>query len=121
MENENPSKTKQSEGNLTAAFTYFLGWLTGLIFLFLEKEDEFIRFNAAQSVVVFGAVTVVPLLLPPLSVIVGPLGLVLWVILMYKSYKNERVELPLVADLAKSLEKAIKPAEVSPEDTKEEK
>ncbi len=113
MEENNVSKkdTQTTEGNLPAALTYFAGWITGLVFLLTEKEDDFIRFNAAQSIVVFGALNVlslIPLLGQLLLIVIVPLGVVLWVVLMYKAYKNEKFELPVASDLAKQLEKALK-------------
>lgn len=99
---------KHPDGNLSAAFTYFLWWITGLIFLFLEKEDEFIRYNAALSVVVFGIISVLSVVLFPLAVLFLSLGVVLWVVLSYKAYNNERVELPFLTDLAKKVEEFSK-------------
>ena len=112
MEDNKVSKSEsKAEGNLPAAITYFAGWITGLIFLLTEKEDDFIRFNAAQSMVVFGALNVlslIPLLGQLLLIVIVPLGVVLWIVLMYKAYNNEKFELPVAADLAKQLEKALK-------------
>lgn len=112
MENnkETPEKA-EVEGNLTAALTYFVGWLTGLIFLLTEKDDDFVRFHAAQSIVVFGALTVIsliPIIGQILSVFLWPLGVVLWIVLMVKAYQNEKFELPVAGDLAKKVEKAIR-------------
>jgi len=102
------AETKQ--GNVNAALTYLAGWLTGLIFLLTEKEDKFIRFHAAQSVVVFGALTVitlVPFLGQLLGLFLWPVGLILWIVLMIKAYNNEKFELPMIGDYAKKLEKQI--------------
>ena len=90
--------------NTEAMLCYALGWVSGLIFLFVEKEDKLIRFHAMQSVVVFGALTVlsfIPLIgwiLSPLLMIVG---LVLYVVLMVKAYRGEEFELPLAGKLAR--------------------
>ena len=35
-----------------------LGWVTGLIFYFIDKRP-FVRFHAAQSIVVFGGLTLI--------------------------------------------------------------
>jgi uncharacterized membrane protein len=40
--------------NVAGALCYVLGWITGLIFFFVDKRP-FVRFHAAQSIVVFGA------------------------------------------------------------------
>lgn len=100
----------EKKGNVNAALTYLAGWVTGLIFLLTEKEDQFIRFHAAQSLVVFGALTIitlVPFLGQLLGLILWPLGLILWIVLMVKAYNNEKFELPVVGEYAKKLEKKI--------------
>jgi uncharacterized membrane protein len=38
--------------NLAALLSYVFGWITGLIFLLLDKRP-YVRFHAAQSIVVF--------------------------------------------------------------------
>ena len=38
---------------------YSAWWVTGLVFLALERSDESVRFHAAQSVVVFGLASAV--------------------------------------------------------------
>ncbi len=104
------TNTNQAEGNVKAALTYLVGWITGLIFLLTEKEDEFVRFHAAQSLTLFGLITVitfVPLLGQLLGLILWPLSLVLWIVLMVKAYKNEKFELPVISDWAKQIEPKI--------------
>ena len=62
----NESKDKTSMGlepNLAGLLCYVLGWITGFIFFILEKENQFVRFHAMQSIVVFGALTVVNIVL----------------------------------------------------------
>ncbi|WP_342305923.1 hypothetical protein [Methanolobus sp. ZRKC5] len=46
------SKTKIGVNeNIAGVIAYILGWITGLILLFVEKENKFVRFHAAQSTV----------------------------------------------------------------------
>jgi uncharacterized membrane protein len=91
--------------NTTAALSYVLGWLTGIVFLLIEK-DKFVRFHAAQSIVVFGILTVV-VLIPGIGWVIAPLawivGFVLWLVLIFKAYQGEEFKLPWVGDLAKKL------------------
>ena len=47
------------EQNLEGLLCYVIGWITGIIFLLLEKDNKFVRFHAVQSIVIFGAFTVV--------------------------------------------------------------
>ena len=100
------TSSSQKEGNIKALLTYVAGWLTGLVFLLTEKEDKFIRFHAAQSVVVFGFLTVVsmvPVIGTVLSIIVWPLTLILWIVLMVKAYQGERFVLPVAGEWAEKL------------------
>jgi uncharacterized membrane protein len=100
--------------NLAGVLCYVLGWITGIVFYLVEK-DPFVRFHALQSILTFGGITVlylvVTVLLPaglwPLWLLFRTLGvliwlgsLVLWVLLMIKAYRGERYKLPLVGDLA---------------------
>ncbi|HYF91509.1 MAG TPA: zinc-ribbon domain-containing protein [Symbiobacteriaceae bacterium] len=100
--------------NTAGLLCYVLGWLTGLIFYFVEK-NPFVRFHAVQSVIVFLPLQIAQYLLFRLifaiswrlwavaSLLntllwVGELGLALF--LMFKAYNNEKYKLPFVGDLA---------------------
>ena len=39
--------------NVASAACYVLGWLTGIIFLLVEKDNKTVRFHAMQSVLTF--------------------------------------------------------------------
>lgn len=90
--------------NTAAALSYALGWLSGIVFLLIEK-DSFVRFHAAQSVIIFGLLTVIVLI--PFLWFFVPIawifGFVLWLVLIYKAYQGEDFKLPWVGDLAKKL------------------
>ena len=96
--------------NIGGLLSYALGWLTGLIFFLIEGKDEFVRFHAMQSIIVFGAMTVFSIfssilfIVPFLGAIVGSFmwiaSVVLWIILMVKAYQGERFKLPIAGDLA---------------------
>jgi uncharacterized membrane protein len=55
-----PATTSAGMDKKTAAtLSYLAGWVTGLIFLFLAKQnDPDVRYHAAQSTVFFGGLTV---------------------------------------------------------------
>ncbi len=93
--------------NVAALLCYLLGFVSGIIFIVLEKNNKFVRFHAMQSTVVFGGLFVFSIVLPFVPVlgwilipIVGVLNIVLWVILMVKAYKGECFKLPLAGDIA---------------------
>jgi len=84
-----------------AALSYLIGPITGVIMLLLEK-DEFVRFHAMQSIVVFAglivlqwalAATVILSVLIPLTTLVG---FILWLVLMYKALQGEKWSVPVL-------------------------
>ena len=44
--------------NVAGLLCYLAGWITGLIFFLIEKENRFVRFHAMQSIITFGSLTV---------------------------------------------------------------
>jgi uncharacterized membrane protein len=103
-----------------AALTYLLGFVTGVIFLYLEPydKDEFVRFHARQSIVYSIACFVVNIILSVfVAVLPGALGgiirflqslinlgfAIFWVFLMYKAYSGEKYRIPELADWADSM------------------
>ena len=107
--------------NLAGALAYLLGPLTGLIFLVIEKEDRFVRFHAAQSIVVglfviaaslaLTLVTAVLGVIPILGWIIGlflSLGFAFlvfvgWVLLMFRAYQGQEWEVPVASAYARKL------------------
>jgi len=110
---ENKSKTALGiDENIEGLLCYVLGFITGILFLVLEKENKFVRFHAMQSIVTFLAFLVVSIVLGfipflgwILSVLIGLVALVLWLLLMFKAYQGEMYKLPIAGDMA---EKQIK-------------
>jgi len=93
--------------NLAALLSYVLGFITGLIFYFVEKENKFVRFHAMQSIIVFLALFVaqiilgmIPILGWVLSYLIAIGGFILWIILMIKAYQGEYFKLPVAGDIA---------------------
>ena len=96
------------DANVAAALTYLVGFVTGIIFLLVEKENKFVRFHAMQSTIVFTGIVAVDILLQIVPIlgalvvifIVIPASAVLWLLLMYKAYQGEEFKLPLVGQMA---------------------
>ena len=106
--------------NTAAMLSYLLGWLTGIIFLLIDKRP-FVRFHAAQSIIVFGGLHLIQIVLSfSLAggayyssgsfglhfLVIGLVNLVsviAWVVLMVMAYQGKRVEIPVVSNLARSL------------------
>ena len=97
----------------------YLGWwVTGLVFLFVEREDRDLRFHAAQSLVVFGTISIVFFLWGSATAIVlfwipqsfqlfqavGNLlwlaTVILWLFLLMKAWRGETWRVPVAGDLA---------------------
>jgi uncharacterized membrane protein len=97
--------TAGMEENVAALVSYIFGWITGLIFLLIDKRP-FVKFHAAQSIAV--NIAIVPCWIALWIVwfiiahipIIGLVGLVIfpifglavfatWIFLMYKAYNHE--------------------------------
>ncbi len=108
MEQKDLGKTSLGmEANVAGLLSYLLGFITGIVFYVLEKENKFVRFHAMQSIVVFGALFVsmtvfglIPGIGFLLSNILGILSIILWVLLMVKSYQGEYFRIPVASDIA---------------------
>ena len=105
---DNVKKTSLGlDENVEGALCYVLGFITGIVFLVMEKDNKFVRFHAMQSIVTFLAlfvismvIGIIPVLGWMLSGLLGLVGLVLWLLLMFKAYQGEMYKLPIAGDLA---------------------
>lgn len=106
---------------IASMLCYAAWWVTGLLFLFLEREHRGVRFHAAQSLVLFGglsllmacigAASAMSLFLAPsffqtlLSVnsLIWLAAVIVWAVLMVQTVRGETVRVPLLADLADRL------------------
>ena len=109
-----PQKTGMGlEPNIAGALSYFCGWVTGLIFFLMEKENKFVRFHAMQSLILSGVFIVLYIALSILGNIpflgwltlfaypvLGILGLIVWILMMVKAYQGEKFKLPVIGDIA---------------------
>ena len=120
---EEEEKAKQGEGgvvgltpNLAVLLCYMGMWVAGIIFLVFEQKNKFIRFHAAQSIVAFGAlmllsilVRFVPIAGSFFAVAIGLLTFILWLVLVVKAYRGEFYHLPVIAELAEALLSIVSP------------
>jgi len=99
---------------------YLIGWITGIVFLVIEKKSRFVRFHAWQSIITFATLSVaqiiVPTILGAIAVATSSGGLyiftgvfvtvvwllmaVLWVILMVQAGIGKKWKLPWVGNWA---------------------
>jgi len=100
------NNTTGLDKNIAAGLCYVFGWVTGLIFLLIEKEDQDVRFHAMQSIIVFGGISLLHIIFSvsliglPLIPLLFIIGVVLWLLLMIKGFQGEKYKLPYVGDLA---------------------
>lgn len=116
-----PAASGLSE-NVASLLCYVVGWITGIIFLIIDKRPA-VRFHAAQSIVVFGVLHVLRLILTfgflgtwhygygaigfwslwgLVSLALTAVTLILWIVLMVTAFQGKRVEIPVAAGIAKS-------------------
>jgi uncharacterized membrane protein len=95
------------EPNVAGFLCYLLWWITGIVFLVIEKDDKTVRFHAWQSIITFGAISILQIILNFIPVIGWIIGLILWIasvilwiILMVKAYQGELYKLPVIGDIA---------------------
>jgi uncharacterized membrane protein len=103
--------------NVGAGLACVFPLIAGIIFLVIEKKNEFIRFWAAQAVVFGGALTIGSIVIQILSVILTTIhlgfiatiisllwmlvclaALVVWVIMLIKSFSGQKWEIPVVSN-----------------------
>ena len=112
------SQFAPDEKSRRGAFLSYLGLcFTGIVFFFLRRKNSFVRFHAAQSVVLFtpliGVYVVVRLLtiVPVLGLLLSPIlgcltsillvgGALLWIFLMVQTYRGSNVRLPVISQYA---------------------
>ncbi len=106
--------------NMAGALAYLLGFITGILFLVLApyNQNRNVRFHAFQSIflniawiVAWIAVTIISIVLhtiPVLGAIISILlnicigfgFFILWLYMMFKTYNNQKVSLPVIGPLA---------------------
>jgi len=116
------------EANIAGLLCYILGWITGIIFLLIERDSKFVKFHAMQSIVTFGGLTVLQILVGivtsliwsivlrgagawalagTITSLLGILSTIIWlatlalaVLLMIKAYQHETFKLPIAGKIA---------------------
>ncbi|MGB8324676.1 MAG: DUF4870 domain-containing protein [Candidatus Acidiferrum sp.] len=112
------SPTEGLQENVAGLLCYALGWLTGIIFLLIDKRP-WVKFHAAQSIVVFGGLMIIRIALAFMSTMIGGvigygfaglilmavglLTFVLWILLMVKAYQHQTFKVPIAAGIAEGI------------------
>jgi len=111
--------------NVASAACYVLGWLTGIIFFVMEKDNKTVRFHAMQSILTFLPLSILYWILgwvyammvfgaglygavgmwwilSLITMLIAIVMLLLWLFLMYKAYKGEKFLVPIVGAIAEN-------------------
>jgi uncharacterized membrane protein len=106
------------DARLSSMLCYAGWWVTGLVFLFAERRHAEVRFHAAQSLVIFGLLTVAMLLCGVASAVafvvattlfqmvqavgyaIWFVAVLLWLFLLMKTWRGEMWRVPIAGDLA---------------------
>ena len=94
------------EENTAGLLCYLAFWITGLVFILIEKDNKYIRFHAIQSIIVFGILHVAIIILAAIPIIrilayiLGLIAFILWIVLMIKASQGEKYKLPWAGNLA---------------------
>ena len=113
--------------NAAATLSYSLWWITGIIFFLIDKRP-YVRFHAAQSIVIFGGLHLIRAVVGmffglgwfmgsfhgiehvgsfgvglALLIILSFVGFILWIVCMVKAYQGERFMVPIAGDIAVNL------------------
>jgi len=93
--------------NIAGLLCYVAGWITGIVFLVIEKKSQFVRFHAWQSIMTFGVLTVAYLILSFIPIIgwviawiISILSFVLWIILIIQAGTGKMWKLPWIGNWA---------------------
>jgi uncharacterized membrane protein len=104
--------------NVAAALASFFLLIGGIVFLILEKKDQFVRFYAMQSVflgglwvvfsigveIVYAMLHGIPLIgtfLWLVSIVLRLIIFVVWVMMVFKAFTNKEWEIPYLGKLAR--------------------
>src|SRR2546421_4685524 len=96
-----PPATAGIDKRTGAFLSYLLGWITGIIFLFVGKNDPDVKYHAAQSLVFFGGLQVLSIIvsifgsivhlfgfISLLGWLIGLFAFIMWIVCLYKAWSG---------------------------------
>ncbi|MFA5801642.1 MAG: DUF4870 domain-containing protein [Thermoleophilia bacterium] len=119
-----PGNDKSSTGlepNVAALLAYLFGWVGGLVFFLIEKDNMYVRFHAMQSILLTGLLVALFIVVQIFTIIlafvssalaligsllwlvIGLGGLGIWILMMVKAYQGEAYKLPFIGDIAENI------------------
>jgi uncharacterized membrane protein len=107
--------------NVAAGLSYVFGWISGLIIFLTEKQNRFVRFHAMQSILFFGGISILEIVLrfftglPVLGIFIDLIlalltliGFVGWIVLMINGFQGKYFKLPIIGDYAERYADQVK-------------
>ena len=117
--------------NAAATLCYAVGWITGIVFYLIDKRP-YVRFHAAQSIVTFGGLHIIRIVLAMIFGVgflfgglrhhhygygaLGGIGVglallaafslftfILWIVCMVKASQGQKFMLPLAGEMAENM------------------
>lgn len=101
---------------VAAMLAYMFGWISGLIFFFVEKQNRYVKFAAMQSIIlsavwftamitltVFSIIPYIGLLFALLNMLLSIGMIVLVVFLIVFGYQNKKMVLPVIGPIAERI------------------
>ncbi|WP_440953399.1 DUF4870 domain-containing protein [Methanococcoides sp. FTZ1] len=93
--------------NIVGILCYLGFWITGVLFLFIEKENKFVRFHAFQSAMLFMVLTAFVFLVawvPYVGWLLADFGgffsLFVWLSFMFIAWRGSKLRVPIIGKIA---------------------
>ncbi|REE78604.1 putative membrane protein [Paenibacillus taihuensis] len=99
--------SKGIDPKVVGLLCYLGSFVTGILFLVLEKKSTFVKFHAMQSILVSVVLCVLNIVLGfipfigwLLGILLAPLSFILWIALMLLALQGKRYKLPFIGNYA---------------------
>jgi uncharacterized membrane protein len=96
--------------NIAGLLCYLFTWITGIVFVIIEKKSTFVKFHAWQSIMTFGVLTVALIILSLIPFVgwilyipVQILMVILWIILMIQAGTGKMWKVPGAGNWAEKM------------------
>jgi len=102
--------------NVASFLCYLFGWVSGLIFYFIEPNNRMVRFHALQSILFCVAMIPISIVIMIIVAIFAAMNVgivsailwfvfgigvfILWIMLMVKAFQGGRLKLPIIGNMA---------------------
>jgi uncharacterized membrane protein len=115
----NGPSSMSMDPNTAAGLSYLVGWVTGLIFFLIEKQNRFVRFHAMQAILLSASTIIAYIVLSIISGILSFISIlgcifglfivvlwlgyaVIWIICMVNAFQGKYFKLPVIGDMAEN-------------------